>query len=867
MSDRDDGWSQLTTVRLCCPGQPVESRVLTRPVTLGLPFAPGLLPSVNQLLLKTERGRDVPVQVGALDRWNDGSVRWALIDFQGSAAEIYALGVSHSAPRLPPSFAGILVERKEQGLFVSVGVARFRILAPPLLSFALVSGQPEQSVAEGHLEIQGASGERWMVALDAVDVESAGALRSVVVVRGSARGRRSHEMLRVTIRIHFFANLPIARFDITLHNPNRARHPGGYWELGDPGSVHLREVAFRLRPTGRSDDCELWCSPELNAPFERSQQRLELYQDSSGGPHWDSRNHVNRRGEVPLVFRGYWLRTETGERRGLRSTPLVVARTGASQIAVAVPQFWQNFPRAIEASSDSILVGLFPRQSRDTHELQAGEQKTHRFFVSFAAGGVHDHAVDWCRQPIIACAEPAWYCSAQPDVRLTPRSDVSSDAYARLVDQAITGDTSFERKREIADEYGWRHFGDIYADHEAVGHKGPAPLLSHFNNQYDAVAGFACQVFMTADHRWWLAMDELARHVVDIDIYHTDRDKSAFNRGLFWHTHHYVDAGRSTHRSYPAANGVIGGGPSPEHNYSTGLMFHYFLTGEEASRESVLELARWVIDMDDGSKTVFRWLAGGPTGLASAAGTLLYHGPGRGAANSIRTLLNAFRLTGQRLYLDKAEELVRRCIHPEDDIASLDLLDAERRWFYTVFLQALGRYLQVKAERLEWDGMYAYARASLLHYARWMAEHEYPYLDKPEILKYPTETWAAQDMRKSEVFDLACLLATGEERARFKERSDFFFRYATETLMGMTTRALTRPVVLLLANGFSHAWFHAHPDAELPAGEPRGGWGSKDGFVPQKVRAFRRAKVLAFLVAVGVVVSGVFVLSWLFGRQ
>ena len=38
---------------------------------------------------------------------------------------------------------------------------------------------------------------------------------------------------------------------------------------------------------------------------------------------------------------------------------------------------------------------------------------------------------------------------------------------------------------------------------------------------------------------------------------------------------------------------------------------------------------------------------------------------------------------------------------------------------------------------------YAYGRASLLHYARWMADNEYPYLDKPEILEYPNETWAA----------------------------------------------------------------------------------------------------------------------------
>ena len=33
--------------------------------------------------------------------------------------------------------------------------------------------------------------------------------------------------------------------------------------------------------------------------------------------------------------------------------------------------------------------------------------------------------------------------------------------------------------------------------------------------------------------------------------------------------------------------------------------------------------------------------------------------------------------------------------------------------------------------------MYAYARASLLHYARWMADHEVPYLSRPERLEYP----------------------------------------------------------------------------------------------------------------------------------
>ena len=107
-----------------------------------------------------------------------------------------------------------------------------------------------------------------------------------------------------------------------------------------------------------------------------------------------------------------------------------------------------------------------------------------------------------------------------------------------------------------------------------------------------------------------------------------------------------------------------------------------------------------------------------------------------------------YQLTGERRYLDKAEQIIRRVVHPADDIAALNLLDAERKWFYTMFLQALGDTWTSRTSGSERDRMYAWARASLLHYARWMADHEYPYLDKPEILEFPTETWAAQDIRK-----------------------------------------------------------------------------------------------------------------------
>jgi hypothetical protein len=273
-------------------------------------------------------------------------------------------------------------------------------------------------------------------------------------------------------------------------------------------------------------------------------------------------------------------------------------------------------------------------------------------------------------------------------------------------------------------------------------------------------------------------------------------------------------------------------------------MLYYFLTGDSQSREAVVSLGRWVIDMDDGAKTPLKWISRARTGLASASGSYTYHGPGRAAANGIVALLNAFRLTRENIYLTKANELIRRCCHPADDINKLDLLDAERRWFYTVFLQALGRYLEFSEERDVPDQMYSYARAALMHYVAWMIDHEYPYLEKADILEFPNETWAAQDMRKSEVFAYASRYADSVQRARLLERSAYFHDYSVSTLLAMPNRTFTRPVVLMLTNGHTH---HAmqHGGYIAPPVGSTAHFGAPCEFIPQKAIAVRRLVIVA----------------------
>jgi hypothetical protein len=821
-------------------GGPLRRR--GEPVRLGIPFPKGVCRDERTIGLDGPWG-PMAAQARSLDRWSDGSARWVLLEFDafldGGVDAAYTVRTdSHQAmPAMP-----LAVVSAEDSIEINTGAAQFVFRRNGAFPFEAVAldGAPALDVARSGLLAELADGTRLESHVRRLRVQEQGPLRAVVHVEGTM-GTWRGPGLDFELRAHFFAASATVRAELTVRNPRRARHPGGIWELGDAGSVEIRDLSLVFAMPADRRAVRLRCSPEIEAPFEDCDFPFAISQHSSGGDNWRSPVHRNRQGVVPHEQRGYRLRAGATERIGRRATPVVALSGRRCSLALAVPAFWQNFPKSIESDGTALVLRLFPGTCTDVHELQGGEQKTHEFYLAFGHDTVTDVPLDWCRAPLLATADPHACCQSGAVPYLVPAGEDPDGGYLSLVAEGL-GPHGFLNRREVIDEYGWRNFGDVYADHESAFQPVDAPLISHYNNQYDLIYGFGCQYLRTGDGRFHQLMTELASHVADIDIYHTDRDKAAYNHGLFWHTFHYVDAGTSTHRSYPRADRVWGGGPSAEHNYTSGFALHYFLTGDARSRRAVLDLADWVVAMDDGRRSRFRWLDRGATGLASATGSADYHGPGRGAAHSILALLEAARLSGDPHYLAKAEELIRRCVHPDDDIASRHLDDVENRWSYSAFLQALGKYLDFKAERGELDDCYAYARASLLHYARWMAAHEYLYLEKPERLEYPTETWAAQEIRKACVFQHATMHASDDERVQFRERAEYFYRGAINELQRRSTRACTRALALLMAYGFSQAYFRLNPRVAAPA--PLGApcdFGAPASFIPQKQRAMRVA--------------------------
>ncbi len=799
----------------------LEPKILfSQPVTSGVPFPKGRVDLSQLKNWGPQIDKKIPpYQWEPLLFWPDGSVKWALLSFL--APKGAEKGEIKKFSNLTSGFRDIF-QHIQSATFEEVLVPNFKIkLAKNTLSGDI------NGFLKYKWKVIHPKKKRIKTTIDKININE-GSFKCEILRKGSFSVAKKKKLI-FWERITLYCN-KLIKIEFTIRNPHRAIHKGGYWDLGDPGSIYIKGLDFLFSFTKSIDKVTIKPSPDKE--IFKVKDNFNLYQESSGEKNWRSRNHINRLGYNPLTFRGYRLEIDSKEISGNKANPILEIFSSLSKFSLAFPKFWQNFPKTLAYNLEGSYgkVGLFPEEFPDLHEIQGGEQKTHTFWLYI---GEKQETLEWCFNPSLLILNPDYIAQTKTILYFTSQKN-ENIFYQKVLDEALNGPHSFFKKRKIIDEYGWRNFGDIYADHENIYNQGEA-LISHYNNQYDLIYSFLVNFLKTGIYDWFTLANDLAKHVYDIDIYHTEEDKQAYNNGLFWHTYHYVDAFRSTHRCYSKDANITGGGPSNEHLYSSGLLLFYLLTGDPWAHEAVINFAEHVIEMDKPYK-ILKWLDRSPSGLASQTRDPWYHGPGRGGGNAINSLLDAYIITEKKKYLNKAEELICRCIHPQDNIENLGLRQPEERWSYTIFLQILGKYLLLKAEKGSFDYNFAYARSSLLHYARWMVKNEYIYLDKPELLEYPTETWAAQELRKAEVLNLAAYFSSSDkERRIFEEKAKYFYEEALKRLFTFKTWYYTRPLAVVLQNGFSWPWFKENKPPLWR--ESKYNFGKPKNFIPQKIQA------------------------------
>jgi hypothetical protein len=714
---------------------PLSSPRRAEPVTSGVPIPRDLgLLDVADLRLLGADGSPVPAQFTPLARWGGGAddaapIRWLLVDFQADVPPhgevIYRLQAVGGAA---PFFPTLEIADTDGVVTVDTGAALFRLnkedgcLSAPVLSAPICSRV---------LEIEGL--ERMGGGPVEVTVRLHGPMRASVSVKGTYL-----EGLQYTSRYWFYAGQPTVRLFHTLENNTLCPLDGNgqptCYEIGSPGSVSFRDLSL-IVPTDLGGDLT-WEAGGAGAPATATMDdRLVLYQDSSGTDRWDRFTtatdwegqplDTRPRMQAYVSFRGYRLTLgettiETGDQA---SGWLGVAGSSGSWM-VAVRDFWRNFPKALRARPDGVVeIGLFPDEFGPDDfgfTLRAGEHKTHEILLVPSPTDV-GLTGETFSSPLFAEAPPPWYVGSGA-VGPTALCDFESwPDHERYLDQQLEyvggevdmGDyfPSLPDAIEGSGFYGLFDYGDWPIDYEGY---ELAPLNPKYNNDY----GMWLQWLRGGETRWFGLAEALDRHAADVDILHNLHSPRYWSDGTaFGHSEHdeagFTNPHRNTNSNHPdTIYGVAG------------MLLTYYLTGYEKTYESALEVADCVeyrVHNDLHLMGYFPDSNGEGNGLGELDG--VYAGGSRPAANCLFILTEAYRATGEDRFLAAADALVDWA---RPDVQSyIDGPTGESEWYSYVkpqfvnqYLLSLGGYLEVREEFGLPDARDA--AGSLVGYADWL---------------------------------------------------------------------------------------------------------------------------------------------------
>jgi len=796
-------------------------------IEFGVPFPEGLFFNDKKLGVVTENGSVLLSNISATILWPDNSIKWCLVRTQVelSANESLGLQIEEHSEKYDPikCSSGFVLETekeikiKTQSCIFEFNKNRFNLLDK-------VITHNESTIENGYCTLNtkqyGCLEPEITSYQYHTSTSSDCPLSSELTIEGIFRTATGELIANFETTLTFYINTDMVRCNFTLHNPKPARHSSGLWDLGDPNSLIMS--SFDLGITINDITAINWKTDKTQDWKLLEQQPLTIFQESSGSQDWNSPNHKNSKNKVPYTLKGFECRNQSSVlHSGNKASPGLCIKTKTGQVNVFIENFWQNCPKSLSIKNNQINIGLFPQQFNNEFELQPGEKKTHSFYLGFS----NEPAVIECiENPVEITLNPAWV--EKSGVFHYFDTNVSGDLLHKIISEGLTGNNNFLTKREHIDEYGWRNYGDIYADHETDGYDGEELFISHYNNQYDPVYGFLRQYVLTGNTQWFELANDLAHHVLDIDIYHTRYDKDEYNGGLFWHTDHYLDAATSSHRSYSKhqkndayVDHAGGGGPGGQHCYTTGLLYHFLITGNNASKKAIFQLTDWITIVYEGSGTVLDVLLAikNRHRIDLKNITTGKYPLDRGTANYIHALLDKFTLTHKQATLCQVEHIIKNTVHPLDDLKTRELNNVEISWYYTVFFQSVCRYLQTKEELNTLDEPFYYARDSLLHYADWMLENEHPYLEKPDILEFPNHTWTAQDIRKVNVLLFANYYSHNNSSA-YSIKAGELYKYITNSLSSEKTRTYTRILAILMQNHGAVAFFgNLEKDAQFKA--------------------------------------------------
>jgi hypothetical protein len=620
------------------------------PVSSGVPLARGVLQDEKRAHLRDANGRETDLQTRVTSRWDDGSVKWLLLDFQANvpanAKATYTLDTAAAAPR--NDARGIQVKTTDDEITVDTGRIRFAVprrataqqgfswisqlavktgndnwqnLLAPRVAAAFTElehtapGAPEEEnwlrhAAGGARDRYEAAGDREFSAT----VEEAGPLRVTLRLQASQLNAAGKRFAPLMLRISAFRDSPLVK---VLHT---------FTFTGDAKTDFIRSMALTLPLAGDNLQATFGAGPAGPSDVAKN-GAISLTEIGPDKFYHNIPYTADKRVGWTLAQGGSTPAADKTLAEGYDAPGWMNASTSAGKVTVALRDFKHEAPKELRIAGDGTLsVYLWPENGdrvldfrrrydyvdNDVHyDLSMypygglGVAKTHEIWFDFsgASGSALQQFTD---EPLYALPAPesvrdsgVFGPFAVRDPQRFPRMEAYQDlamAWIRRNQQAFRWDGMLDYGDTLFIGLGV-NLQKTAVRPDAWGSRGYSGWL---NDDLGLCHTLFLQALRSGDRTIFKMAELMTRHVMDVDVCHYCPPAPEF-----------VGAGHR-HDQQHWGNHTVGYGTATH-----GTIDYYLLLGDERARDVARETAEWHLHTDGGEphdRTAGLWRAWEITG-------------------------------------------------------------------------------------------------------------------------------------------------------------------------------------------------------------------------------------------------------------
>jgi hypothetical protein len=543
--------------------EPTGVRRVKWPVRRGVPFPKGTLDSADRVRLLEPQGGECDCEVREMARWEDGSVKWILLDFQvgldPQETAVYELEYGKDVERAPV-VSPLQVEESEEKIRISTGPLELTVKRNgfDLLEQVRLDGRKMLSEGGQRLWLVAGDGTRYELSggtVEEVVVEEWNAQLAVIRARGTHGTGEGRGFFDYLVRIYAWANLPWVQIEYTFINTEDDEYTEVREIVLETG-LALEENQVGLCGSGR----KLYQSEEPFSFYHES--LLENFGVFSG-------SSVYRQDGTRVEGVGIY---EQQLARGWMD----VSDAGRG-VCIGMRDFVLLYPKEASWEKDRIAFSIWPDRAQPLR-LHQGMARTHAFLLQFHEGGgkqarINELATAW-EEPLLP-ENGEWYLQSEAFGLVMPfRPDKYPSLERKMRDQIV----QIRNSRSL----GMIDYGDFI--NPGTGSQGGFST----NNEHDRLHGLLLHHLRSGMRIPWTVADSIAWHVADVDVvHHTTRSSMELGgQRIHGHGHVQYDA-----EGYPAVSTV------PSHMWTEGLLEYHYLTGHPHFREIALGIGECFLKM------------------------------------------------------------------------------------------------------------------------------------------------------------------------------------------------------------------------------------------------------------------------------